>query len=178
MVDTINNILPMFVIIAQFAILALLVLLAVVLLQKKQNMFSEFISDNALWLAFIVALTATLGSLFYSEVMQYTPCNLCWWQRIFMYPQVILLGLAAWKKNNSIVDYSIVLSAIGAGIAAFHYYGQMIDSGILSCSTLGQTASCATLHVLEYGYVTIPLMSFSAFSLIALLMISKKLYNK
>ena len=164
--------------VAQLIIIGLVVLLVVVKVQKKSNALFEFVQDNALWLGFVVALVSTLGSLFYSDIMMYTPCKLCWYQRIFMYPQVILLGMAAWKKDNFVVNYSIVLSAVGLGISAFHYYGQMIDSGVLACATLGQTASCATLHVLDYGYITIPMMCLTAFTLIALLMVSKKLYNK
>ncbi len=178
MVDIVLQLISPLVMVAQVASIGLLVLLAVTAIQKKQNGLSEFINDHALWLAFVVALAATSGSLFYSEIMQYEPCKLCWLQRIFMYPQVILLGMAAWKKHQVIATHSIVLSVIGGSISFYHYLGQTTNLVSLSCGVVGQTVSCSKEFVLDYGYITIPLMALTAFVAITLLMISKKVYNK
>ena len=163
MLDLINQALPILTIAAQILIVLLIILLLFTRFGKTSNALTDFIKDNALIIAFIVALVATLGSLFYSEIMGYEPCSLCWYQRILMYPQVILLGMAMVKRSVFIASYSIALSMVGGAIAAFHYYGQTVDNGVLSCDTLGQTASCVTLFVLEYGYITIPMMALTAF---------------
>ena len=136
------------------------------------------VTRNALLFAFIVALTATLGSLFYSEVAKYTPCLLCWYQRIFMYPQTLLLGLATLKKDAKIAAYSLTLSLVGLVIAAYHYSLQINPNPLAPCSTVGYSVSCSQRFAAEYGYITIPMMSLTAFALIALAMIILKLSQK
>lgn len=127
----------------------------------------KFIKSNGLVTGFGVALVATLGSLFYSEVMGYNPCLLCWYQRIAMYPLVLLLGLAAYKKDNGMADYGFWLSVVGGVIALYHYLLQMGLLPSLICLTSG---GCVTRFVFQYGYVTIPMMALTAFVIIAVLM--------
>lgn len=123
--------------------------------------------QRAIAFAFFVALVATLGSLFYSDILGYTPCKLCWFQRIFMYPQVLLLGLALFRRDNRILDYTLWLSGAGGLIAAYHYAMQLgFVPGI--CATVGISVSCSQRFVLEYGYITIPMMALTAFALIFL----------
>jgi len=136
----------------------------------------NLVINNSLWLAFIVALLATLGSLYYSEGAGYNPCKLCWLQRIFMYPLVPLLAIAATNKDKKFADYGIVLSVIGGAIAIYHYLVQIgIIVQIKECSVIGYSSSCSDQFVKNFGYITIPMMAFSAFLLITLLMISLKL---
>ena len=98
----------------------------------------EFISKRAVLFSFIVALIATLGSLFYSEIAGFEPCKLCWFQRIFMYPQVILLGITLWKKSGvSTIYNSLALSIIGAIIAGYHYLLQIGVAPELPCAAVG-----------------------------------------
>lgn len=130
--------------------------------------FLDLLGKNALLFAFIVALTATLGSLFYSEVMGYEPCKLCWLQRIFMYPMVILFGIALIKNDRKIADYTIVLSIIGAFIALHHYIVQMTNYSA-TCGINSQTP-CTVKYTFTYGYITIPMMALTAFVLIIILM--------
>ncbi|GJM71062.1 hypothetical protein HMSSN036_32780 [Paenibacillus macerans] len=80
-----------------------------------------FLRDYGIYLAWLVALVATAGSLYLSEVLHYEPCRLCWFQRIFMYPQVILLGIAAYRNDRSIIPYVLPLSIIGGTISLYHY---------------------------------------------------------
>src|SRR3989338_2054283 len=122
-------------------------------------------------------LLATLGSLTYSEVLGYAPCKLCWIQRIFMYPQVLILGLALFGKHKgsrALVDTSLVLSAIGAVVALYHYLMQLgiIPEG--SCAAIGYSVSCAERFVLQFGYITIPLMAFSAYLLVTFALLLKR----
>ena len=137
----------------------------------------NFIAKHGILFAFIVSLTATLGSLFYSEIVGYQPCILCWYQRILMYPQVILLGMALWKKDKSIINYSIVLSLVGSFIAAYHHLMQIgiVPEG--SCGAVGYSVSCAKIFVLTFGYIGLPLMALTAFLLMITSLTFAKLKN-
>lgn len=172
MVGIVNQILSIFVIVSQITILFLLISL-VFSKSTTKNIFS-FISTYGIKFAFVVALTATLGSLFYSEIAGYTPCKLCWFERIFMYPQVVILGMAVWKKDKNIIDYSMVLLIVGAFIAGYHYLMQVGFISALPCSALGYSASCSQRFVMQYGYITIPMMALTAFILIFLTLLIKR----
>jgi disulfide bond formation protein DsbB len=169
MTEVLSQIFSILTIIAEIA--AAIVLCSLLFPNKLTKRVVNIFGKNAVLLAFVVALVATLGSLFYSEIAGYTPCKLCWYQRILMYPQVLLLGLAYLKKDKHITDYSMVLSFLGAVIALYHY---LIQRGtikeILPCSAVGYSVSCAEKFVMTYGYITIPMISLSAFLLIFLLM--------
>jgi len=134
----------------------------------------SILTKNSLKLSFVVALTATLGSLYFSEVRGFTPCILCWYQRIFMYPLSIILGVALWKKTKDVWLYVLPLSLIGALIAAYHYYLQVTPTAIAPCSTTGFSVSCNERFFTYFGYITIPWMSLSAFVLVTLLMFLQK----
>jgi disulfide bond formation protein DsbB len=133
---------------------------------------AQFLGRRGTYIAFTAAFLATLGSLIYSDVIGYEPCKLCWFQRIFMYPQAILLGLALWKQNAAVRLYAIVLSAIGAVIAAYHYLSQLGWNPLdLECASIGYAVSCAKVFVMEFGYITLPVMALSAFALIIVSML-------
>ncbi|OGH88302.1 MAG: hypothetical protein A3J93_01955 [Candidatus Magasanikbacteria bacterium RIFOXYC2_FULL_42_28] len=128
--------------------------------------YRELIRKYAPHLALVAVTIATLGSLFYSEIAGYEPCKLCWAQRIFMYPQVILLITAfAKKRAGAMLAYTLPLSVIGGLIAIYHYLLQLgVVSGV-ACGVVGYSVSCAQKFVLTYGYITIPLMAVTAFGL-------------
>jgi len=128
------------------------------------------IKGRALYFAFIVALIATGGSLWYSEVVGFAPCELCWWQRIFMYPQVLLLGIAAAKRDVKIRVYAGIMAIMGGLIAIRHYLMQIGAVEVTGCSTVGYSVNCAENFGMTFGYVTIPLMSLTAFVLIITLL--------
>lgn len=172
LVSTVNQILAALTIVSQVAS----TLLAASLFLRNASLRSAlgFFSKNALPISFAVALIATLGSLFYSEIAGYEPCKLCWFQRIFMYPQVIILGMALLKKDYGAAVYSIALSAIGTVIAGYHYLLQLGVAPSLPCSAVGYSVSCSQRFVMQFGYITIPMMALSAFALILLLQISQR----
>ena len=121
-----------------------------------------------LWLAFVVAATATLGSLYLSEIVHLIPCTFCWYQRIAMYPLVVLLGIAAWRKDHDIRIYAAVLAAVGALLAAYHRLIQAFpDLNGSACST---GVPCTAAYFTEFGFVTIPYMALSGFLLILALL--------
>ncbi|MDO8594205.1 MAG: disulfide bond formation protein B [bacterium] len=125
---------------------------------------------HALHIAFAAATVAVLGSLTYSDILGYEPCKLCWIQRILMYPQLLILGMALWGKHkgsHALIDVSIILSLAGAVVAA---YQSLMQLGIVSEGACAANAvSCAQIFVMEFGYITIPFMACITFLLIALL---------
>lgn len=135
---------------------------------KQGNEIINYINKNALLFAFVVSLIAVLGSLFYSEIMGYEPCVLCWFQRIFMYPLPLILGIALWYKDREVKKYVVPISVIGALIAVYHYMTQVVEK-ITTCGIeLG--ASCTIKYTFGYGYITIPTMALTAFLLISIFM--------
>jgi len=170
--STVNQILSLLTILGQ----AVIVFCLIILFTKKQK-FIDIVSKNAVLFSFIIVLIATLGSLFYSEVAGFEPCKLCWFQRILMYPQVLLLGLALFKKDKNIISYTLWLSAIGAVIAGYHYLLQIGVAPSLSCSATGYSAKCAQRFVMNFDYITIPMMAFTAFLLILLIQIIQKKHD-
>jgi len=168
-VSFINSALPWLVLMGQIIIVGLL--LSFIIKNEKLN---QWLGSKTLLFSFIVALMATSGSLFYSEIMGYDPCKLCWFQRIFMYPQVILWGLALIKKDQKIVDYGLTLSILGALIAAYHYLLQIGLAPSIDCGAVGYAAQCSQRFVMEFGYITIPLMALTAFVMIILFALNQK----
>ena len=173
---TTNLILSSLTVIGQLIIVGLLISF-VARNQKFSNSLIQFFGKNALVFAFVVALIATAGSLLYSEIIGFEPCKLCWFQRIFMYPQVVLFGLTLWKRNYGIAFYGIALSTIGAVISAYHYLLQIGVAPSLPCSAVGYSVSCSQRFVLQFGYITIPMMALTAFLLIILFLKAQKLYD-
>ena len=173
LVSTINTFLACLVVLGQLTILVGVIYFFISRAKSKDAVW-EFLNRYGLSLAFLVSLVATLGSLFYSEVAKYAVCELCWYQRILMYPQVLLLGLAVWKQDRGIAPYSLVLSSIGAVIAAYHYYIQVGGSAIASCGAVGYSVSCTEKFVMTFDYITIPMMSLTAFLMIILIMLQLK----
>jgi disulfide bond formation protein DsbB len=124
---------------------------------------------TTLFAAWLVALTATLGALFLGEVMGMTPCVLCWYQRIAMFPLVIVLGLGLFPLDTGCVRYAFPLAAAGWCIALYHcllYWG-LIPKGLVPC---GKDVSCTEANLNLLGFISIPLMSWAAFTAILVLL--------
>jgi disulfide bond formation protein DsbB len=125
----------------------------------------------ALPAAFAVTTFGVLISLFYSEIVGYPPCSLCWLQRVFLYPQPIILGIALWHHDRRAADYVMVLSALGAVVALYNYYIQMGGVSGFACPTGGEVADCTRRYVFAFNYITIPMMSLTTFIVLALTML-------
>jgi len=162
-VEIINKILSVGTILLQVFILAILINL--IFFRKRTNPFLLFIKDYTFILGFLGALGAFALSLFYSEIVGFPPCELCWIQRIFLYPQLILFGMELYKKERSIIDFSIVFAILGSITSIYHLYIENGGSSILGCSAINPTnvnvVSCATRYIYEFGYVTMPLMALT-----------------
>lgn len=152
-------------------------------LHKKGYMFVRSVyrkvTDYILPLGFIITFSALLLTLFYSEVLHYAPCDLCWYQRVFLYPLPFLFALAMYKKDMHVLAYVKLLSIFGAVIALYHHLLQMGYDIYTPCSGAPFAASCAKPSFVEFGFVTFPLMSFALFTfLIALILITEYVHHK
>lgn len=130
-----------------------------------------------LYSAWLIALLGTVGSLFYSEVMHYQPCALCWYQRIALYPLVIIIGIGIAAGDRRVSRYALPLSLIGLAVAFYHnllYYG-FIPESITPCS---EGTPCNAVQLEMFGFVTIPLMALGAFLAIVLCLAVYNYKNK
>lgn len=118
-----------------------------------------------LYAAWLVALVATLGSLWFSEVRLFVPCTLCWYQRILMYPLVVLLGIAAWRGDAGIVRYVLPLTIFGAVVAGYHVLEQKIPNFGFPEACRGGVP-CNVAYIDWLGFITIPVLALTAFVLI------------
>ncbi len=137
-------------------------------LAELRSRVEASLDGRELTLAFILAATATLGSLYLSEIAHLEPCKYCWFQRIAMYPLALILGMAAWRRDRSIRIYAMPIAAIGGLIAAYHYLIQQFPN--LSAGECSVTVPCTAAYIWEFGFVSIPWMALSAFALIILLL--------
>ena len=140
-----------------FALLSLLcviatvgvVALALVRRARPDSATAAFVDDlgrMALWLAWLVATVTTLGSLYYSQIADFIPCELCWFQRICMYPLVLILGVAVWRRDRGVWVYVLPQAVIGAAIAIYHTQLQAFPGQATFCTTAD-----AVHHALRVG---------------------------
>ena len=171
-IDLIINLSGVVVVLGQILLIFLILLYILLKLNKKNKQLKSifnFISENALSFSFLVATTATIGSLFLSQIAKIPPCDLCWYQRIFMFPLTIILGIALFKDDLQVKRYVVPLALIGIAIAFYHYILQRLPTLPLPCTN--EVVSCTTKQIELFGYITIPLMSATAFGLIILVLL-------
>ena len=122
-----------------------------------------------LYFAWIVSVVATLGSLYFSEIKGFIPCDLCWFQRIFMYPLVVILGIGTFQSDISVKKFVLPLSIVGGSISLFHYLEQKVPGfgGIRPCVS---GVPCRAEYINWFGFVTIPFLALTAFTLITISM--------
>lgn len=151
-----------------------LIFTIVVLLINKRLLLHSFIRNNLDKGLFLTALVATSGSLFFSQIALFAPCELCWFQRIFMYPLAILFGLAWYWQERVIYKYTTPLVTAGWLVALYHNYIYYQGIHSTACS-MNNADSCITPYFTKFGYIGIPVMSLTAFSLIGVMLIILKL---
>ena len=140
---------------------------------KIQNPPKSNFNELLPYLAWLVALVATIGSLFFSEVMNLPPCVLCWYQRIAMYPLAILLPIAAVRGDDAIRPYTATLAGIGAVISAYHVLLQRIPG--LPSGSCSVDAPCTAIYIERFGFITIPVMALVGFlSILTLLLVTRE----
>lgn len=140
---------------------------------KLENFSEKF----AYIIGFFIAIFSMAGSLYFSDILGWEPCVLCWYQRIAMYPLVVIFSLGVWKQDISARMYGLALSFIGLSVALYQVYLQISaasGSGLsVFCSTIGG-ADCSEIFMLEFGYITFPVMSATAFLFIVVLLLLKR----
>jgi disulfide bond formation protein DsbB len=132
--------------------------------------FVAAVDDATLWLAFLVAATATAGSLYFSEVANFIPCTLCWYQRISMYPLAVIMLVAAIRRDRSVRWYAGPIAAAGAVISTYHYlvewFPSLEGSGVCAVSV-----PCTVPWFRQFGFVTLSLMALCGFVAILVLIV-------
>ena len=123
-----------------------------------------------LFLSWLVASVSVLGSLFFSHVMEFAPCVLCWYQRIFLFPLVIILAAGLFPFDKSVMRYALPLTVAGWLTAAYHnlLYAGIIPESMQPCS---QGVSCTEEYIELFGFLSIPMLSILSFTTILTLLI-------
>lgn len=124
----------------------------------------------ALWLAWLVALVATAGSLIYSEVIHFEPCRLCWFQRIAMYPLAVVLLVGAIRREVVVKFYALPLAVVGLAISVWHYLIQTFPS-LSTGASCDPEIPCSAKYVDVFGFISIPFMAGAGFTLITVLLL-------
>jgi disulfide bond formation protein DsbB len=147
-------------------LLLVLAVLAAIGLHTPLAFVEKNVKGLGLWLAFLVAALATAGSLFFSEIAHFTPCELCWYQRICMYPLAIATLITAVLDARRAARWLLPLPVVGAGLSVYHV---LIENG-LAPQTMGCLLSlpggCGLKWINEFGFVTIPTLALTAFALV------------
>jgi disulfide bond formation protein DsbB len=163
-----------FSLLALFALGGAAVVIVVRLLRTRSALAARMAAaadDAALWLAFLIAGTATAGSLYFSEVANYVPCQLCWYQRIAMYPLSVILLVAALRADRSVRWYVTPLATVGALISTYHYVIEWRPS--LEGGVCGLGPPCAVIWFRQLGFVTLAFMALCGFVAILVLVVPR-----
>ncbi len=136
-------------------------------MNSLHTFFNTKVRQKLPYLAWLQVLVATLGSLYFSDVMKLPPCVLCWYQRILMYPLILIIPVGIFLEDKRLKYYVLPLSITGLCISLYHnlLYYNIIPEAIIPCST---GVSCTTIQIVWFGFITIPLLSLIAFILITL----------
>jgi disulfide bond formation protein DsbB len=132
--------------------------------------FRRLLWGYELWAAFVVAAIATGGSLFFSEIAHFVPCELCWFQRICMYPLSITTLFAALWNDQRAARYLLPLPVVGAGVAVYHL---LVENGVVhqaQACLASAPGGCATKWINKFGFMTIPTLALTAFVLLTILL--------
>ena len=157
------------IVLAMLSLVALAAALGLVIYRMAKGPEAAYLlGDKAIWLAWVVALVASVGSLIYSEVIHFVPCRLCWFQRIAMYPLAIILLVGAIRREAVVKYYALPLALIGLAISIYHNVIQFypsLEGG--SCDPLNP---CSARNVEVFGFLDIPFMAGAGFILISVLL--------
>lgn len=171
--EVVDSTLAALAILAQIsAVVVVALIVAVTVNPRARSSFAgswATLSRQAVWLAWGVAAVATIGSLYFSEIADYLPCRLCWYQRIAMYPLAVVLLVGALLRDRRVTLYAAAFPLIGAAISIYHIYIEVNPEAESAACRAG--VPCSTRWIDEFGYVTIPVMALSGFVLIGALLV-------
>jgi disulfide bond formation protein DsbB len=173
-VDVANTFFTILTLLANAAVVIAVVLAVAALVSTRARDFGRTVvtavGPSARLLAWIVATVTTLGSLYYSEIANFVPCRLCWYQRICMYPLAVILLVGLLLRDRRSRWYALPLVVIGAPISLYHWLVERVDFFAKSSSCSAE-APCTVPWFQELGYVTLAFMALSAFLLIGTLLL-------
>ena len=187
MIDNLTNILTDILAISTLIGFTVSIFLLILFFLKKtkkistitEKLFFKNITKISLPSAWVIATISMVTSLYYSEVAGFEACTFCWYERIAMYPQVIILGIASWRDDFKVKIYALPLAIIGMLISIYHYQLQLFpNQSAISCSSnaSGSSIPCTGSWFLEFGFISIPFMAFTGFLLIiSLLLITDRI---
>jgi disulfide bond formation protein DsbB len=119
-------------------------------------------------ISLLLVTVATSGSLYFSEVLGWDPCIMCWYQRILMYPLVIVFGIGVLLEKDDFEDYALPLLLMGSGMSLYHYLVQRVEQFQSAGCSVAQI-SCETQYTYYFDYITVPMMAFTVFLTVLLL---------
>jgi disulfide bond formation protein DsbB len=171
--DAVSTVLASAAVVVQILLLIVLVVaVAAIWSRRARRLLDEArdtIMGSEIWIAWGFALVATAGSLFFSEVSQFIPCRLCWFQRIGMYPLAAILLIAAIRRDTrGGALYGLPLAVFGAIVSIYHIYIEHHPEAETASCKIG--APCATKWIDKLGYITIPTLALTAFLAIIVLL--------
>ena len=135
----------------------------------SKTVLRKELQATTLGLATMIAVGATFGSLYFSEIRNFVPCEYCWYQRIAMYPLALILLIATIRRDKNIIPYALTLSLSGLALSVYHYQLQFFPEQSSSC---GLDASCTYRWIEVFGFVTIPLLALTSFAFISMILIT------
>lgn len=172
--STFSTIVGILILITQISVVVLL--LGLIIKKYLPAPIRTHFERHGLKWATLMAFLGFLGPLVYSELLRFDPCFYCWYQRIFMFPLALILPLGVFRKETAVKPYGILLAVVGAAISLYHILLQwsVISSTSTPCGVVGQSVSCNSIFVHEFGYITIPMMAFTAFVAIIVFLVYQK----
>lgn len=132
---------------------------------KREQTLRTLVRRYGLWAALGVSAGSSIMALVYSDVLGFEPCGLCWFERIFLFPQVVLLLTALYFKDTLVARYGIALSLCGIVVSLYHHYLQMGGAEFIKCPAAGG-ADCTSKILDEFGFMTFPLLAAATFALL------------
>ena len=169
-----NTFFTILTLLANAAVVIAIVLALVSLVSTRARRFGARVLDavgpSARLTAWLVATVATLGSLYYSEIANFVPCRLCWYQRICMYPLAVILLIGLLRRDRGVRWYAAPFVIVGAPLALYHWLVERV-AWFAEGSSCSAEAPCSVPWFQELGYVTLAFMAMSAFLLIGTLLI-------
>ncbi|MFH0830795.1 MAG: disulfide bond formation protein B [Parcubacteria group bacterium] len=138
---------------------------------------SERLATYTLYLAWLITIVGTAGSLYFSEIRGLIPCVLCWYQRMALYPIAVILLVELLRKDRVAVWYALPFSIVGIALAAWHValQEQVVFGSLVPCEAL---ISCAEKQIEFFGWITIPILSLTGFVAITALLIAHVLLRR
>ncbi len=155
--------------------ITVITILTFLFFRKEKNFWLEYIQKMALPLSLILVLASMIGSLYYSEIAHFVPCKLCWFLRIAIYPQIVLILVAIFKKDERVWNYLPWLTGFGILVSLIHNYGYYFGKELPGACDA--SASCNAYYVSQFGFVTIPLMGLAIVAGLGAIILVKRYYK-